>query len=101
MQPDSKAAQASRLPKLLGFLEHDPHNLSLIADAAMAAYDAEDFAVAESLLERHARLAPLPPALVNLRGLIALGQSRFEDAVAIFEQLQRASDNAALRFNIA
>src|SRR5690348_8673923 len=98
MQPDSKAPPSPRLERLLGFLEHDPANITLIADAAVAAYDAQDFERATRLLDRHAKAAPLPPGLINLRGLIALGEDRFEDAVAIFDQLRRSDDNPALRF---
>jgi tetratricopeptide (TPR) repeat protein len=101
MQPDSKAPPSPRLERLLGFLEHDPANITLIADAAVAAYDAQDFERATRLLDRHAKAAPLPPGLINLRGLIALGEDRFEDAVAIFDQLRRSDDNPALRFNTA
>jgi len=101
MSSDSKVPQSSRLERLLGFLAQDPHNPNLLSDAAVAAFDAEDFSRAADLLERHAALRPLPAPLVNLKGLIALAETRFDDAIGIFEQLRCADDCPALRFNIA
>jgi tetratricopeptide (TPR) repeat protein len=93
---------ASRLQRLLGFLGHDPKNLRLIADAAQAAFDEGDPACAERLLERYDAIEPLPPALVNLRGMAALDAQRYEDAKTSFEALLAASpDEPELRFNLA
>lgn len=93
---------SSRLRRFLGFLEHDPENLPLIADAAGAAMDENDPAAAMDLLDRYEALAPLPPALLNLRGVAALGERRFEDAVAAFAGLRdRGEDAPALRVNLA
>lgn len=92
----------SRLQSLLGFLERDPGNTSLIADAAQAAFDEQSLAGARELLARHAAIEPLPSSLVNLEGLIALSEERFEDAIAIFSALTAAGGaNAALKFNLA
>jgi tetratricopeptide (TPR) repeat protein len=95
-------AQTSRLERLLGFLAADPANLGLIGDAAAAAVDAHDFDRAAELLQRHEAIAPLPPALLNLRGLVALAQQRFADAAAIFAGLRAGgADDPVLRFNLA
>ncbi|HEV2562627.1 MAG TPA: tetratricopeptide repeat protein [Rhizomicrobium sp.] len=84
------------------FLDKDPVNLSLLSDAASAAFDEHAFDQAAALIERHAAISPLPPALANLNGVIALSQQRFGDAAAIFADLrQRGADNPALRFNLA
>lgn len=98
-QPSSAV---SRLGQLLGFLEHDPDNLALIADAASAAVDEGDAEAAAALFGRYAALAPLPPSLCNLKGLAAMREGRFDDAVEAFEALRAAGENApAIRFNLA
>jgi tetratricopeptide (TPR) repeat protein len=98
----SMTAQTSQLERLLGFLKSDPGNLRLLADAASAAFDAQAFDVAADLLTCHAAIAPLPPALVNLEGVVALARQRFADAAAIFAGLRDGgADDPALRFNLA
>ncbi len=96
-------AQApSLVQRLLGYLEQDPENLQLLGDAAATAFDARDPETARAVLERYAKLAPLPPALLNLRGLVAMNQDRFEDAGADFRALMDAEqDDPRLRFNLA
>ncbi|HEY2710740.1 MAG TPA: tetratricopeptide repeat protein [Caulobacteraceae bacterium] len=95
-------APASRLSRLLGFLEQDPTNLQLIAEAAAAAVDEGAPAQAADLLSRYAQLAPLPPALMNLSGLIAIDTQRYADGAAIFEALLAANpEDPSLRFNLA
>jgi tetratricopeptide (TPR) repeat protein len=92
----------SRLKRLLQFLERDPKNLVLLADAANAAADAQAFGVAEDLLSRYEACEPLSPALENLRGTMALSEGRFDDAAAIFERvLGENHDAPAVRFNLA
>lgn len=92
----------SRLAQLLAFLDHDPDNLPLLADAAAAAVDEADPALALALVDRYAALAPLPPALLNLKGVAAMGEGRFADAAAAFAALREAGEDApALRFNHA
>jgi tetratricopeptide (TPR) repeat protein len=90
------------LSRLLGFLDSDPKNLGLLADAAGAAFEAQDFDLTAALIERHAAIAPPPASLINLQGLIALIQQRFDDAAAIFGALRRQGANdPGLRFNLA
>ncbi len=94
--------KGSRRERLNDFLAGDPDNLSLLADAASAAFDERAFDQAADLLDRHARLAPLTPALLNLKGLIALAQQRFAEAAEIFGAVRAAGvDDPALRFNLA
>lgn len=98
----ASVAQMSRTSRLLGYLEHDPGNLSLICDAAAAAIDEGDGDTAAALFERHALLSPLPPAMLNLRGLTALRAGRFDEAAASFEALRAAGDDdPTLRLNLA
>src|ERR1044072_1557208 len=81
--------EMSRLSQLLGFLDHDPGNPLLLADAATAAVD-------------EAERAPLPPAPLNLKGVAGMGEGRFADAAATFAALREAGEESpALRFNQA
>lgn len=90
------------LGRLLAYLEHDPENPRLIADAAAAAMEEGDASTAEALLDRYCALAPLPPELVNLKGLAALQDGRFAEAAQSFEALRSAGEDApAVRFNLA
>jgi len=99
---DQAAGSGSHLARLLGFLERDPDNLPLIADAASAALAEGDPEQASGLIGRYAGIAPLPPALVNLQGVVALSENRYEDAAAIFGSLLRGGvGDPGLRFNLA
>jgi tetratricopeptide (TPR) repeat protein len=54
------------------------------------------------LIERYAGVAALPANLVNLQGLIALAQQRYQDAADILAGLRaRGTDDPGLRFNLA
>jgi tetratricopeptide (TPR) repeat protein len=93
---------SARLDQLLRFLDRDPGNLALIADAATAAYDAQALDTAAELVARYAAKAPVPATLANLHGLTALAQQRFADAAAVFCELRDAGhDDPRLRFNLA
>ncbi|PXX35431.1 MULTISPECIES: tetratricopeptide repeat protein [Burkholderia] len=95
------APDARRVERLLSFLETDPDNLNLLADAATAAFDAHRFTLCDELLDRHAARAPLPAALANLRGLAALSQHRFDAALHALEPLLTTHDDASIRYNAA
>lgn len=103
MNEDSAVAvRTGRLATLLGYLESDPGNLSLLADTAEAALDEGEADVAASLLERYAGHAPLPPRETNLAGLAAMRRGQYEVAAAFFERLiAGGADDPALRFNLA
>jgi tetratricopeptide (TPR) repeat protein len=99
---DAPATPPPRLQRLLGFLDHDPSNVKLIADAASAALEEGHPAEALRLLERYAAISPLPPSLINLTGLVAIEEQRFADAAKVFEGLLgESADSPTLRFNIA
>jgi len=101
-EESTMVAKAPRLARLLGFLEADPDNLRLIADAAAAAFDAGELGTAERLLARHRAIAALSPALVNLEGLVALRGGRYEAAAEAFTLLLAISPgDGGLRFNLA
>ncbi|MET0183124.1 MAG: tetratricopeptide repeat protein [Caulobacterales bacterium] len=93
---------AARLKSLLGYLESDPGNLSLLSDAAETALAAHDPKRTLELLEAYAAHAPLPPQERNLAGLAALQAQDYPAAVQHFEALLPANaEDVALRFNLA
>lgn len=99
--PSPATAATARVERLLSFLDADPDNLNLLADAANAAFDANDFALCDELLDRHAAHAPLPAALAHQRGLAALSQHRFDAALRAFAPLLATHDDASIRYNAA
>jgi tetratricopeptide (TPR) repeat protein len=100
--PVAPANPSDRLKRMLGFLERDPNNLALIGDAASTAFDERAFDIASELLARHARLRSLPPALMNLKGLLDIAQSNYSEAATTFETLRaQGHDDAAVKFNLA
>jgi tetratricopeptide (TPR) repeat protein len=91
-----------RWQNLLQFLEQDPRNLSLIADAANAAFDAGQLETAQQLLDQYQAIAELPLPLVNLQGLVALRMHNVDAAAAAFDTLLAAGVNEpSVRFNRA
>lgn len=102
MRSQTEPNTASRLERLISFLDRDPDNCALLGDAALAAFDEHAFAISQKLLDRHRRLTPLPPQLLNLEGLIALAERRYDDAAHVFDTLRElGDDDPALRFNLA
>lgn len=104
--PVSQTAEAApteeALARLLGYLEIDPANRALLGDAAKAALAARRPGVVHDLLNRYEAIAPLPSGLLNLRGMAALAEDRFEDAAPLFEHLLSAAPgDPVLRFNLA
>jgi len=102
MSPTAQPKPKARLEQILSFLDQDPSNGALLADAASSAFDAGDFDLADELIQRHAKLEPLPAGLINLRGLIAIAQKRYDDAAEILTGLHtQGIEYPGLRFNIA
>lgn len=98
----TQTAEAARYERLQGYLASDPENLQLLADAADAALQAGRTADAVELVDRYAVITPPTPSLINLLGLVALADSRYDDAARIFETLlQTAHADPGLRFNLA
>jgi tetratricopeptide (TPR) repeat protein len=91
-----------RWQRLLQFLEQDPDNLPLLADAANAAFDAGELDTARDLLLHHHAVAELPQPLINLEGLVALRLQDLDTAAAAFGTLLQAGvDDPSVRFNRA
>lgn len=102
MLGDSKSAdRQARFERFVGFLDTDPRNPHLLADAAEAALAAGRFAECDALLERLSGLVEPTPSLRNLAGLSALSQRRYEDAEQRFAALLAEQDDASVRFNLA
>lgn len=91
-----------RLQTLLQFIEQDPENLTLTAEAAEVAFEANDLELASQLVARCREIASPSPELLNLEGMIALRSGRLDEAAKIFETLISAGvDAVAVRFNLA
>jgi tetratricopeptide (TPR) repeat protein len=98
----TQSAEAARYERLEGFLASDPDNLRLLADTADAAFQAARIEDTVRLIDRYAAITPPPPPLINLLGLSALADARYEDASRIFEVLLRdAPGDPGLCFNLA
>ncbi|WP_448661543.1 tetratricopeptide repeat protein [Sphingomonas sp. CJ20] len=96
------APAQSRHDRLVALLAEDPDNVALIADAAEAAFAEERFDAAGDLLDRHARLRPLPPQLQHLSGLVAMRRLDWAGAADIYAALLgEGADAPAVRFNLA
>ncbi len=91
-----------RLARLLGYLDHDPGNLSLIAETASTASACGQAAKVIELLDGYEAVAPLPGELRNLKGLAALQLDRFQEAAVLFESLySELPDETAVKYNLA
>ncbi|MGK6317894.1 tetratricopeptide repeat protein [Sphingomonas sp. DT-204] len=98
----AQTPEASELDMLLGFLDRDPENVAMLADAADAALAARKPDIATSLLDRLAALGSIGPRERNLAGLAAMQTQRFDDAAGIFRALlDEGQDAPGLRFNFA
>ncbi|MCA8067358.1 tetratricopeptide repeat protein [Burkholderia sp. AU38729] len=103
MAVDLQASQSRRahLDRLLSFLDEDSSNINLLADTAIAAFDASQFRLCNELLARHETIQPLTPSLVNVRGLSAMSEGRFEAALADFRTLVENDANPVVGYNLA
>lgn len=96
------AIAPGRYERLTSFLEHDPGNLALLADAADAAFAEERFEEARALLDRHAAIAPLESRERHLAGLVAMRLLDWDSAAGQFELLMaEGADAPPVRFNLA
>jgi Tfp pilus assembly protein PilF len=89
----------SRFDRLTEFLEQDPDNQTLVAEAVEAAIGENRPDEAEALLARH-RLDATRTA--HLSGLIAMRREQWAQAVTHYRRLFAAGETApAIRFNLA
>lgn len=102
VEQTGRAMSEASYQRLLGYLEHDPDNHALLADAAEAAIAAGRADAAVGLLDRAAARSAPGPRERNLAGLAAMHSERFADAAAIFSALLDGGiDSPAIRFNLA
>lgn len=90
-----------RLEQLLGYLEMDPDNPMLLADASRAALDAGMADKAEEFLSRLQSVTPGAIESDYLSGLLMMHRGDFADAAARFESVLARSEDPATRFNLA
>ncbi len=94
-------ALSPRLQRLIGFLDKDPANRSLLADAASLALDERKIDLASELVERVPEDVASAP-LLNIRAVIALARGHFAQAIPLLERLRAGgADAAPIRFNLA
>ena len=96
------APDRETLDRLLGFLDQDPLNPSLLRDAAQAALAAHEPGMTVNLLSRLEQADTLAPADRNLLAIAWMQGGDPAQAARIFEQLLTAApEDAGLRFNLA
>jgi tetratricopeptide (TPR) repeat protein len=92
----------SKFERLLSYLEYDPNNVQLLADAAAAAVDEGRPLQARKLLNRYTNLSPATPKVHGIEGLTAIAEGDFAAAASIFEDLlERHPYDPALKLNLA
>lgn len=77
----------SRLERLLGFLQHDTQNLSLVLDALECAIECKDPERAEMLIARGQELDSHHPRLKYQEGIFRMAKGQFPEAKACFDAL--------------
>jgi tetratricopeptide (TPR) repeat protein len=100
--PGTEAETQDRLQRLLNYLEADPHNPSLLGDAAAAAVDARQPQQAMDLLDRLAGIRELSDEDLHVLGLAALHLQDHQRACAVYRSLLgRGIDDPGVRYNHA
>lgn len=100
--PPALDALRLRLQRLDGFIEGDPDNVNLLADAADCALRLGDLPSARTRLQRALELAPGQGPLLLQLSSVAIAEYNFDDSVAITSALiGDGIDDAAVLFNHA
>lgn len=98
----ASTAPHGHLQDLLGFLESDPTNLSLLTDAASAAIADNRPDIATDMLTRYARVTAFGPPQAHLAALAAIQRRQFAEAAKLLRPLFDANpDELGIRFNLA
>ena len=90
-----------RFRRLLGYLDADPDNPALLADAIRAALDVGEHERAEGLAAHLRLVTPGGFEGEYLSGLAAMYRGDFASAAARFDRLLEADDQPSVRFNLA
>ncbi|MBL8474810.1 MAG: tetratricopeptide repeat protein [Methyloversatilis sp.] len=100
--PSTTDAARARLQRLEGFIERDPDNVNLLADAAECALSQGDLPRAREHLQRALELAPGNAPLKQQLSSVAIAEGNFDDGLALTAALlDDGVDEAAVRFNHA
>lgn len=95
-------AARARLQRLEGFIEQDPDNVNLLADAAECALLLDDLPRARAHLQRALELVPGSAPLRLQLSSVAIAEGNFDDSLALTTALLDGGvDEAAVRFNHA
>ncbi|OLL30853.1 hypothetical protein BTH42_14855 [Burkholderia sp. SRS-W-2-2016] len=97
----AKDSPPDRLERLLGYLDSDPTNVTLLGDAAACAFDAQRFDLCDELLIRQQARGTSTPASMNLYGLCAMARGKFDEALRAFAALPDHDRNPVIRYNKA
>ncbi|MEH3101092.1 tetratricopeptide repeat protein [Sphingomonas adhaesiva] len=90
-----------RLRRLLGYLDADPDNPPLLADAIRAALDAGEVDRADALAAHLRLVTPGSAESGYLTGMVAMHRGDFAAATQRFRDLLALREDAATRFNLA
>lgn len=93
-----KPSSTSRSERFRTLLAQDPGNTGLILATATAFYDEGSYSAAAELLATQTEVSR---DVDQLRGLVAMSLSRFEEAAAIFAGLLAGQDESTTRYNLA
>ena len=95
-------SQSSELDMLLGYLEQDPTNASLLADTVQAALDAGEIDTADNLIHRLAEMPSSGQQVKSLAALSAMHKQSFTEAARLYGELLADHPNDPnIRFNLA
>jgi len=99
---EAELGAEAKLERLLGYVEADPGNPSLLVDAAGAAIAARHPDKAVELIDRLAAMRELSDGELHLLGLAALQVGNYQRASAIFRSLlDRGLAEPGIGFNLA
>src|SRR4051794_10023038 len=101
MTTDTDMAQA-RLQKLLGYLNADPNNFTLLSEASDLALQCGDWAKAKGLVEKALALQPQDNVTRYRMAVILLNEGKAEESLAITQSLLDAGEtHPAVRYEHA
>lgn len=92
----------ARLVRLEAYLREDPGNATLLAETVMVALESGAAERAEAILASAPASIAGDIQIEHARGMVALAQHRFSDAIAVFDSLLHSGvAESTVRFNLA